>query len=66
MPRNRDADAASIVKAMELLPCQRFALAEFLLESADEMVDPEAERAWKPPGTAIKDTPICLLSEPGL
>jgi putative addiction module component (TIGR02574 family) len=32
--------------AMELPPRQRLALAEFLLESADAAVDPEAEAAW--------------------
>jgi putative addiction module component (TIGR02574 family) len=33
-------------EAMELSPGQRLALAEFLLESADGMVDPAAESAW--------------------
>jgi putative addiction module component (TIGR02574 family) len=33
-------------EAMDLPPRQRLALAEFLLESADEVVDPEAEAAW--------------------
>lgn len=31
---------------MELPPRQRLALAEFLLESADAAVDPEADAAW--------------------
>jgi putative addiction module component (TIGR02574 family) len=39
-------------EAMDLPPRQRLALAEFLLESADEMVDPEAEAAWD---TEIRD-----------
>lgn len=33
-------------EAMELPPHQRLALAEFLLESAGTVVDPEAEVAW--------------------
>ena len=32
---------------MELAPRQRLALAEFLLESAEPAVDPEADRAWE-------------------
>ena len=33
-------------EAMDLPPRQRLALAEFLLESTDGAVDPEAEAAW--------------------
>jgi putative addiction module component (TIGR02574 family) len=33
-------------EAMELSPRQRLALASFLLESADEASDPDAETAW--------------------
>ena len=33
-------------EAMDLPPRQRLALAEFLLQSADAAVDPEAEAAW--------------------
>ncbi len=33
-------------EAMDLSPRQKFALAEFLLESADATTDPEAEAAW--------------------
>ena len=33
-------------EAMDLLPRQKLALAEFLLESADAAADPEAEAAW--------------------
>jgi len=33
-------------EAMALPPRQRLALAEFLIESADAAVDPEAEAAW--------------------
>jgi len=35
-----------IKEAMNLPPRQRLALAEFLLESTDEVADPEAEAAW--------------------
>lgn len=33
-------------EAMDLSPRQKLALAEFLLESADGAIDPEAEPAW--------------------
>ena len=33
-------------EAMDLSPRQKLALAEFLLESADAVIDPEAEAAW--------------------
>jgi putative addiction module component (TIGR02574 family) len=33
-------------EAMDLPPRQRLALAGFLLESAEEAADPEAEAAW--------------------
>ena len=34
-------------EATDLSPRQKLALAEFLLESADAAVDPEAEAAWE-------------------
>ncbi len=34
-------------EAMDLSPRQRLALAEFLLESADATIDPEADAAWE-------------------
>jgi hypothetical protein len=34
-------------EAMDLSSRQRLALAEFLLQSADAAVDPEAEAAWE-------------------
>ena len=33
--------------ALELAPRQRLALAEFLLESADSAVEPEADSLWE-------------------
>ena len=33
--------------ALELAPRQRLALAEFLLESADSAVEPEADNLWE-------------------
>ena len=35
-------------EAMDLPPRQKLALAEFLLESAEDTADPEAEAAWDP------------------
>ena len=33
-------------EAMDLPPRQKLALAEFLIESAEDAADPEAETAW--------------------